>query len=173
VVCDIAGEQCQDGACVCPSGVICSVSGCCPQATDVCDPNDQCCTPACGGKTCGQDNGCGGQCTACPAGQRCASGTCVAGQGTCPTGTNVCATPQPVFCNGDEGRCICYVSSEGDTRCGDNVILPESECGECRSSQDCVAKFPAIAGVFCVQTSGTGCCRGDAAGFCNAPCQAG
>jgi hypothetical protein len=43
--------------------VTCPASGCCPDAADVCDPNDQCCTPkSCAvGHDCGViPDGCGG-----------------------------------------------------------------------------------------------------------------
>ncbi|HAA54312.1 MAG TPA: hypothetical protein DCE42_06130 [Myxococcales bacterium] len=39
--------------------------------------NSQCCTLQCNGKVCG-DDGCGGQCGACPGGQICQAGQCVA-----------------------------------------------------------------------------------------------
>jgi hypothetical protein len=62
--CAAAGETCAQHVCVCPSGVICSASGCCPHAADQCDANDQCCVDdgtACDGTRCGDQvlNNCG------------------------------------------------------------------------------------------------------------------
>ena len=107
--------------------------------------------------------------TECPAGTTCAGGACVAGQGTCPTDANACAGYTD-SCNNNV-LCNCLVSTEGETRCAYNMKIDgQNVCGQCRSSAECEAAYPNIPGVFCVRTTGTGCCGGDSAGFCLGPC---
>ncbi len=68
ITCEVSGEVCTGGDCVCPSHVICAAGGCCPHEDDVCDGDDHCCTPndpctggACGmtADNCGQNIDCG------------------------------------------------------------------------------------------------------------------
>ena len=59
------------------------------------------CTPACNGKTCG-DDGCGGSCGTCDTGETCSAGICMGGGGG---GGNTCAHP------------ICSTGSELDGSC--------------------------------------------------------
>ena len=107
----------------------------------------------------------------CPAGTTCVDGACVNRRGTCPAGADTCMTDGVLNCN-DRRSCACFVSTEGETRCALNVGDGDlGVCGRCRSSAECAAAFPDVPGVFCVRTAGTlGCCDGDGAGFCLAPC---
>ena len=105
----------------------------------------------------------------CPAGTTCVDGACVNRQGTCPTGANTCSGYTD-SCNNNV-LCNCLVSTEGETRCAYNMKIDgQNVCGQCRSSAECEAAYPNIPGVFCVRTTGTGCCGGDSAGFCLGPC---
>jgi hypothetical protein len=81
------------------------------------------CTPRCGRKVCG-DDGCGGSCGSCGAGQFCASGTC--------------CTPDPV-----EETCSVNCRAAGCPRRCDTVRLPGT-CGldvacSCPSGQECLS----------------------------------
>jgi hypothetical protein len=81
------------------------------------------CTPRCGRKVCG-DDGCGGSCGSCAAGQFCASGTC--------------CTPDPV-----EETCSVNCRSAVCLRRCDTVRLPGT-CGQsvacsCPSGQECLS----------------------------------
>jgi hypothetical protein len=71
--CDVPGSEGQCTPCLpptCPSS--------CPAASDGGPPPDATCTPVCMSQACG-DDGCGGACGQCPAGQSCvAPGQCVA-----------------------------------------------------------------------------------------------
>jgi hypothetical protein len=157
-VCVVTSELCQGGACVCPSGVICSASGCCPNASDECDADDQCCTP----KTCadlpGQcgtlDDGCDGviDCGGCPMGQTCGGGG-VPNQCGCPppqcpaaancgTITNACGAA--VTCGGpcpaSAPACIanvCGICSA--TNAGTSCVPPDGDTDQatCQANGRC------------------------------------
>jgi hypothetical protein len=73
-------------------------------------PPSATCTPRCRRKVCG-DDGCGGSCGSCAAGQVCASGTCctpepvaVTCSGRCGTVTNAKTCHQPVACSCPAGQ---------------------------------------------------------------------
>jgi hypothetical protein len=115
------------------------------------------CTPSCFNKVCGQDNGCGGLCTACPQGKTCQTNQCVditctpgcagkncgdsdgcgGGCTACPSGQS-CQGSQCVAdacdppCRGahfcQNGSCVC---PPGMQSCDINF------CGECCSDADC------------------------------------
>jgi hypothetical protein len=129
--CDAAGQVCQGGDCVCPSEVICSVSGCCPNASDVCNDDDQCCTRttcAAQGKNCGTiSDGCDGtlDCGGCPAGNT--TPLCV---------TNVCTA-----CS-SSGECA--TAGLGNRCCGGACVT-----GNCCSSTECANPTPACANNTC------------------------
>ena len=102
----------------------------------------------------------------CPAGSDCMGGACVNWQGTCQTGFDTCETRAMYVCNGNRG-CTCYTSTEGTTRCGVASLGSPGACGQCRSTADCRAAFPADPGVFCAETAGAAfCCGGTGDGFC-------
>ena len=106
----------------------------------------------------------------CPLGTTCEAGACVNWQGTCQTGLDTCATRAMYVCNGNR-TCSCFTSTEGTTRCGLASLGNPSVCGQCQSTADCVAAFPADPGVFCARTVGTAfCCGGTGAGFCIRGC---
>lgn len=134
-------KTCQNGACACPPGEIdaCGADICVP-------PNAQCCT---------NDQ--------CDAGERCVRGQCLTWQGTCQPDADSCLGG--VACNSNPD-CGCYQSTEGETRCGSWVDI-DPDCGVCETTADCVAEFPGIPGVFCVeQGDGPNCCPGS----CLRPC---
>jgi hypothetical protein len=136
-------KTCQDGRCACPDGTLdCGVN-------DICVPIDsQCCIDE--------------QCISTP-GQRCLRGKCVVWQGTCSAGANSCASE--VGCNATPG-CACYVTTEGETRCGSGAGI-DPPCNVCTSSADCEEEFPDIPGVFCIlKGDEPGCCPGS----CARPC---
>ncbi len=136
------------GGCECDE--FCEFWGdCCPDFAACCP--DQC-TPDCFLKDCG-DDGCGGSCGTCPAGQTCnASGQCVAtcnpdcaGKqcgsdgcggtcGSCPAGQTCNASGQCVAtCNPD-----CAGKQCGDDGCG-------GTCGSCPAGQTCNASGQCVA----------------------------
>jgi hypothetical protein len=104
---------------------------------------------------------CGSAC--CAEDQLCAEGQCVTGQGTCGAGADSCSATE-IHCNGTT-MCACFVTTQGDTRCGDTNIL--SQCGECTDDADCASYGP---GAFCARDTGDfcGCDFGQA--FCRTPC---
>ena len=135
-------KTCQGGACACPPG---DIDDC---GNDICVPADaQCCTD--------------GQCSGLP-GRRCIRGQCLDWQGACPTGADGCAGTGSAC--GLTLNCGCFQSTEGDTRCSAS-IPPSGTCEICTTTADCVAQFPDIPGVFCVNP-GTDCCPG----ACRMPC---
>jgi hypothetical protein len=132
---------CQGGTCACPAGETeCAPGVCAPLIA-------QCCT----------DDNCQG------VGQRCLHGSCVAWQGTCPVGADTCVSPQG--CNGNPD-CLCFQSTEGETRCGSRLFR-EFECERCTTSDDCKEQLPDIPGVFCKQDEQAGC---GCPGVCLQPC---
>jgi len=93
-------------------------------------PSPQC-VPNCIGKSCGDANGCGGTCTACPSGQACQGSRCVANDCDQPClGGHVC----------ENGSCVC---PPGLQECDQNW------CGECCSRADCPG-FPDPRGQYCI-----------------------
>ncbi len=146
---------CGDGVCAPGEGCATCPDDCGCGPGESCDPADgRCaaCAPACAGRACG-DDGCGGVCGACAAGELCdARGACAPPPAACGDGAcgddEDCAT-----CPADCGAC-----------CGDG------QCGAGESCADC----PADCGACC----GDGACRpdhGEGCGTCPAdcPCPAG
>ncbi len=76
------------------------------------------CTPNCIGKVCGDANGCGGFCTACPQGTSCVNNLC-----TATTCTPHCTGKNCGDGNGCGGRCVTELGCEAGTKC--------SAAGEC------------------------------------------
>ena len=103
-------------------------------------PPSATCTPKCGRKQCG-DDGCGGSCGNCAAGQHCTSGTCctpeppaVTCAGRCGTVTSVKTCRQPVACTCPSGQ-ECLGNGSCATVCGPGAVLcPASSCGNCAVS---------------------------------------
>ena len=122
------------------------------------------CTASCGGAVCG-DDGCGGSCGTCGAGQLCAQGRCVTGQGTCPAGADVC-NGFTADCGGGDHECVCWTSMANETRCGSFHPL-HSGHSICTNDEQCEMLFPDVPGAFCVQDTGEGCVS---EGVCYAPC---
>lgn len=126
------------------------------------------CVPQCQGKRCG-DNGCGGFCGLCPAGEMCVDGQCGC-DSSCEgkeCGNNGCGDPCGE-CSGagrvcdPAGRCCtpsCAGKNCGDDGCG-------GSCGNCTGAQVCIQGQ-------CGVDSGLGCiirtqsCSGD--GECGGP----
>lgn len=164
-----SGETCPDGTCVCASAVICSGSGCCASADDVCDLNDQCCTPAtCQAGQCGTtDDGCGGplDCGDCPSGQICNNnGACQSAAGTCQAGQDACQQGVGVTCNNDF-ECFCGVLQSGAVFC----FQGGAGCHLCDTDAECAAVTGP--GSACIPT-GAFCCTGSGfARSCAPPCK--
>ena len=100
------------------------------------------CVPACAGKQCG-DDGCGGQCGACPDGQGCSDGQCGSCTASCDgkqCGDDGCggdcgSCPQDTGCV--DGQCVgCTPSCEGK-QCGPDGCT--GVCGACEQGLDCNA----------------------------------
>jgi hypothetical protein len=121
----------------------------------------------------GQHN-CQGQCIPtgqccldadCGAGKGCFSGRCLTKQGACTTGEDFCAGTPTTGCGNDSDSCLCVTSMQGQTRCG----VPQSGCEVgCTTDEQCAARHPAVAGVFCVRGGGARCT--DCPSSCFAPC---
>ncbi len=98
-----ADGQCQPGAPPCDDGADCTTDTC-DDASGWCGHElgagcDAClsdCAPDCTGKVCG-DDGCGGSCGACDAGQGCASATGICQPADLP---GTCASPLPLLADG-------------------------------------------------------------------------
>jgi len=142
------------------------------------------CTRMCTGRACG-DDGCGGQCGACPMGQTCSNGSCVAGTPSCTpacggrrcgadpacgTSCGTCAAGST--CNPMSGQCCtqqCAGRTCGSDGCG-------GSCGVCPGGTTCNATsgrceqvcVPACAGRNC---GPDGC--GGSCGTCPAPSSCG
>ena len=153
------GQACTSGQCVsalcsgkcgsqneqsCGQGCKCYCDQACFQYGDCCDdvcatcgasfPNN-CCTPKCDGKQCG-DDGCGGSCGKCTAGFECTDSTCTkctpscegkqCGDDGCGGSCGTCAgglTCDPA------GQCAACVPSCAGKVCGDDGC--GGSCGEC------------------------------------------
>lgn len=132
---------------------------------------DKCCGGGkCKGKECKCTNGrvrCGKTC--CASGQICGDGECLTGQGNCLSGADSCFGVS--FACNVSATCVCFQSTEGETRCG-QPKFPETDCGNCTSSAQCAADFPDTPGIFCafdtIGPTGCGCKAGQ--GACVAPC---
>src|SRR5215213_7719176 len=108
------------------------------------------CTPTCRRKQCGED-GCGGSCGSCAAGQHCISGTCctpeppaVTCAGRCGTAISVKTCRQPVACSCPRGQ-QCLANGSCSTLCTLTADCPN--CFSCRASTE-GAKY-CLAGTFC------------------------
>ncbi len=144
--------------------------GACQKQFDLC----MTCLPDCFGKECG-DDGCGGDCGACPAGFACSDGKCV-GQGQCGEILDCIVNSQAPP---DVSVPMCMSQSSPDAQalflkfadcvqqtCGD--FQPDSECyfmamvGACADSyKNCVECTPACIGKECGSDGCGGWC-----GFC-------
>ncbi|MFH1532963.1 MAG: SMP-30/gluconolactonase/LRE family protein, partial [Pseudomonadota bacterium] len=122
--CQEYGDCCEDVCDQCPE--ICAVVECgeCPEG-EVCDPQGQCCTPDCEGKTCG-DDGCGGDCGDCPPEEICEDGACVPGGCNGIPWEGCCAAGALQFC--DQGNLV-QMSCAGDPDCGWNSGAGYYDCG--------------------------------------------
>jgi len=91
-------------------------------STDFCD-NGSCvpCQPECTGKVCG-DDGCGGSCGTCNAGDHCENGACVADSiepgDPCPNGDSDCPAEWPTCLSGAGGLTYCSKACNLDSDCG-------------------------------------------------------
>jgi len=125
-------------ACICDN----LADGVCPDAVCTGDPDCNTCTPACGGKQCG-DNGCGGSCGACPFGQSCdAGGQC---QQICvPNCTGKECGPDG--CGGSCGNCDGTCTADGKCQgtcmpsCTNKICGGDGcggSCGSCPDGLEC------------------------------------
>lgn len=106
----------------------------------------------------------------CGAGKRCIDGRCFVGQGTCPAGDNICLA-STARCDPPGGPCVCFRTTAGETRCGDDLTHPFSPCGSCASDADCVERFPHLPGIFCAEGGSLcGSCNTTELSFCRLPC---
>ena len=167
-------DICMDGMCSAPV----AVPACCNSNTDcvggtVC-VNNTCqaptCTPDCTGKQCG-DDGCGGSCGTCPAGQTCtAAGQCVleipecAVNADCPL-NNVCIGGKCFQADGQhdtDGDCYCGV---GNATCTGSInpkcssVLP-GDCDPSPSGGDVWSLCQAADGAVYIVTAPNTCLTG-------------
>lgn len=129
------------------------------------------CVPHCEA-ACGSDDGCGGQCGGCAAGQRCSGGQCVAED--CPD------CKENELCVG--GQCVCTPKCEGpdclDDGCGNkSAALPEGQVrnanGEVVTPTDChdsCASTGFTCGNVCGEECGA-CAAGEGCQFGTCACQ--
>ena len=161
------GQACENGMCICngsscPSGC-CSANSCragsedsfCGQGGAACTNcafnGQRCeaqscksCVPSCGGKTCGQPDGCGGTCSgSCPGGQICEGGACICNARSCPSG---CC--QGVTCRAGTEAALC---GKGGVACVNCVTA-----GQLCSNQSCQACVPNCDGKACGLDDGCG-----------------
>jgi hypothetical protein len=198
------GDDGCGGSCgTCTGGRVCSPAGVCesacePQCGDrVCGPDPVCglscgtcaaglvcntalnacvstCTPSCAGRSCG-DNGCGGQCGVCGAGEACVSYRCVSdcvpvcvgrmcGDNGCGGSCGTCAAGQSCV----SGQCqACVPSCEG-RECGADGC--GGTCGECHDGQVCDAEYAlCVTDPTCIpQCTGRACGNDGCGGMCGA-----
>ncbi len=129
------------------------------------------CVPDCMGRVCG-DDGCGGSCGACEAGELCAGGQCLCvpdcagrwcGDDGCGGSCGVC----PAFTACEQGACVCAPSCLSDdgmfTRsCGDDGC--GGSCGSCAEGTRCVDGVCCAPDCFGRQCGDDGC--GGSCGAC-------
>ncbi len=137
------GQSC-NGSCgsVAPSGCACTAD--CNAKGTCCIDVDLCgCIPACDGLACG-DDGCGGQCGTCAAGQICEAGACLFpscgpatcnGHGTCDPKTVTCACKdgyQGKYCDqcppGQLGYPACAAPCTNAEGCNDSEPCTSDDC---------------------------------------------
>lgn len=129
----------------------------CVGGTKVCGTR---CIPA---EDCCQDGDCG-------ATSLCVDGRCMTGRGTCEVGENVCDSSAH-RCDVPGGTCVCFQTTAGETRCGDDATQPNAPCGACDTDADCEELFPHLPGVFCAEGgSQCGSCSTPSLSFCRLPC---
>ncbi len=153
------------------------------------------CTPSCAGKTCG-DDGCGGSCGSCDAGQTCNAGQCVAdggGTGACGdiTTKGTCDGNTLKYCSGGEIKT--YDCTAFSKVCGyddqfdwfDCIEDPDTctpncngkscgsdgcggSCGTCPSGQSCNGSGQCQAdGGACGSLTSKGKCDGNTLSYCS------
>jgi hypothetical protein len=128
--CNVSGSC--DSGCSCDpdcGGCTCNTSGSCDPGCS-CDPD--CCTPSCGGKTCGPDL-CGGTCPpGCATGETCTDGVCVgqscvpAGQSGCSIGRD-CCFDSTMFITCDLASGMCCIPRGQSCQAAD-YCCPGSSC---------------------------------------------
>lgn len=154
------GPTCVDGTCTCTT-IICTGSGCCPARNDVCNQNDECCTPkTCQdfpAGTCGpQGDGCGGT-TKCP----CCPGTPC----DCPPGRTLCDgyTGPQVYCT--DSSCLCVEHVSGESLCYSGGACYQ-DIAICATDDDCDENN--LPGFKCVKAGSCG--LGCVSTACVSPC---
>ncbi len=180
--CQVLGQACVDGACVCDpkdqtaciGGDVYWIDSCGNQSLlaagckDMGCADGQClsCAPACGGKQCG-DDGCGGSCGTCEgAGQVCQAGVCVCGglpTIACHQGDlwqfDACGAPQSVALKCDSG-CVGNACTACAPDCAGKQCGGDGCGGSCGT---CPLEAPLCAGDgACVECLSDGDCGGGA-----------
>ena len=142
-----AGGLCDAGVAVdCDDDDACTADTCEPTSGCVHSPIPGCCTPSCAGQDCGED-GCGGSCGDCGAGQACELGQCVSAGCDANPGDVLCPCETNFEC--DSGWCV-------------DLGGPQRQC-----TQLCVDACPA--GLVCTSSGASG---SDLVFLCLPPCQA-
>ena len=176
-----------------PAGLVCV--GDTKLCGERCIPSEHCCASGecAGGKQCidgrcrdalecaGDTKPCGAKCiptdhccesSDCGAGKLCVGGRCFVGQGSCPAGDNIC-TDTTARCDPPSGVCVCFRTTAGATRCGDDATWPNAPCGSCASDADCEERVPHLPGIFCAEGGAQcGSCNTTELSFCRLPCPA-
>ncbi|MGI5862606.1 MAG: hypothetical protein ACOX6T_11195 [Myxococcales bacterium] len=170
--CDETTWQCISG---CPTewcfGACCPADTHCDQALQMCVPDT--CAPNCAGRYCGDPDGCGGKCTACPSGQTCDQTTwqCISGCPTewcfgacCPAGTH-CDQALQMCVSGCTPNCGYRYCGDPDGCGGRCTACPNGQICDATTWQCVPACAPNCQGKACGDSDG---CGGTCFGACPA-----
>jgi hypothetical protein len=188
-------QRCVDGAWGACEGAVGPAAEMCNQVDDDCDgqideglPGCGACVPNCAGRGCDADDGCGGRCNPCGAGQVCGGGMClVAGLGRCDTcqssaqctgeGAGLCVTP------GDNLPAFCIFPCGANRTCGPGdacndvgfgepggyCLPPNADCNAAPAG--CSANTDCPAGQYCGRQDDTCHVGGQGRGAIDTGCQ--
>jgi agmatine/peptidylarginine deiminase len=125
------------------------------------------CTPSCNGNQCG-DDGCGGSCGTCAAGQNCTNGQCVCapnctnkscGDDGCGGSCGTCSNGQTCT----DGQCVCTPNCVNKT-CGSDGC--NGVCGTCAAGQTCTDSQCVTSNTGCGNVTFEGMCDGNVLKWC-------